>query len=78
MHWLNKKVSYRTMHPGSDYFRLSIFVPSQHTKVGHYRPTSEPPFKLRLAGGPIVAGTWYADCVNVQFLTAFYLFFSRQ
>ena len=30
-------------------------LPSQHSMVGHYRHASEPPFKWRFAGGPLMA-----------------------
>ena len=46
--------------------------PSMHIKVGHYRPTSETPFKWRFTGGPIAAH----DCVltrKFQYLTCKYL-----
>ena len=36
-------------------------LPSQHSMLGHYRPTSEKPFKWRFAGGPMMAaysGIW--------------------
>ena len=33
-------------------------MPSKHVQLGHYRPTSEMPFKWRFTGGLIVARDW--------------------
>ena len=30
-------------------------LPSQHSMLGHHRPASETPFKLRFAGRPLMA-----------------------
>ena len=30
-------------------------LPSQHSMLGHHRPTSEAPFKWHFAGGPMMA-----------------------
>ena len=34
-------------------------LPSQHSMLGHHRYASEVPFKLRFAGGPIMARLWW-------------------
>ena len=36
-------------------------LPSQHSILGHQRPTSKTPFKWRFAGGPLMAFCWWAD-----------------
>ena len=39
---------------GADLLEI-IMLPSQPSMLGHYRPTSETPFKWRFAGGPMMA-----------------------
>ena len=52
--------------------RVSVINRSYHIKVGHYRPASETPLKLRLAGGPTVARNsvlaWVFNVVRVRAL----------
>ena len=35
-------------------------LPSQHSRVGHYQPTSETPFQWRFTGRPIITLFWWS------------------